>query len=340
MCERNHPATGHLKRFVPFCLAGLLMGAACGAPDEVKRVTVQTGGQPASSGGAGAGSSEAVSSSSSAGGSAMAGSSAAIPSGGKSSSGGATASGGKGGSSSVGSKGGSSAAGALSSSGKSSSAGGSGGVTTYPPVGGATGGSTGGATAGTTSTTTTPAPTSGLAVKVTKAIAGNPGSIAFSLQIENKNTQTAEMAAVTMRYWYAEESLGATLVLASDYVSVGYSNKGKVTAVKSVANSSGGVGADHYLEFSFDATLAAKGDKDTNDLFTVNVTVHNSGYSGKVDLTNDYSYNAGATGYNEKITLHGGGKVIYGTPPGEGGGEGPPPSPDVDAGAVDANATH
>jgi hypothetical protein len=175
-------------------------------------------------------------------------------------------------------------------------------------------------------------------VKVTKAIAGNPGSIAFSLQIENKNTQPAEMAAVTMRYWYAEESLGATLILASDYVSVGYSNKGKVTAVKSVANSSGGAGADHYLEFSFDATLAAKGDKDTNDLFTVNVTVHNSGYSGKVDLTNDYSYNAGATGYNEKITLHGGGKVIYGTPPGEGGGEGPPPSPD--AGVVDANAVH
>jgi hypothetical protein len=121
-----------------------------------------------------------------------------------------------------------------------------------------------------------------------------------------------------MRYWFAEESLGATLVLNSAYVGVGYSNKGKVSAVKSVASSSG-TGADHYLEFSFEATLAAKGDKDTNDQFTVNVTVHNSGYTGKVDLTNDYSYNDGVVGYNEKITLHSGGKVIWGTLPSGGG---------------------
>jgi hypothetical protein len=173
-------------------------------------------------------------------------------------------------------------------------------------------------------------------VKVTKAIAGNPGSIAFSLMIENKNTQTAALASVTLRYWYAEESLGSTLVLASDYVSVGYSNQGKVTGVKSVATSSG-TGADHYLEFSLDATLAAQGDKATNDQFTVNVTVHNSGYTGKVDLTNDYSYNAGAISYNEKITLHGGGKVIWGTPPGGDGGGG---TPSPDAGTVDAAAAH
>jgi hypothetical protein len=210
------------------------------------------------------------------------------------------------------------------------------GGTTPPKTGGAI--SSGGTRVLSTGTSTTPAPTSGLAVKVTKQISGTPGEIAFSLMIENKNSQAADLAAVTMRYWFAEESLGATLVLNSDYVTVGYSNKGKVTAVKSVANSSGGAGADHYLEFSFEATLGAKGDKDTTDQFTVNVTVHNSGFSGKVDVTNDYSYNGGAVGYNDKITLHGGGKLIWGTPPGPadpGGGNPdagilePPPSPDA-----------
>jgi hypothetical protein len=175
---------------------------------------------------------------------------------------------------------------------------------------------------------------------VTKAIAGNPGSIAFSLLIENKNPQPAPLASVTMRYWFKEESLGTTLVLNSDYVSVGYTNQGKVTAVKSVA-SPAGADADHYLEFSLDATLAAQGDKSTNDQFTVNVTVHNAGYTGKVDVTNDYSYNAGALGYNEKITLHSGDTVIYGSPPvGGAGGGGETTTPSPDAGTTDSNAVH
>ncbi len=344
MCERNHSGNWHLKWYVPFCLAGLLMGAACGAPDEVKRVSVSAGGHSSvASGGAGAGGSEASSDSSSLGGSSAGGSSSIVtsssPSGGKTSSGGTTASGGKGGTSTS-SKGGSTG-GRSTISSKSSSVGGGGGSSTYPPVGGkggttSTKSATGGSTTGTSSTSTTPAPSTGLGV-YTKGITSGNGAIILDVRIDNQTAQTADVSAVTMRYWYQDEGLGTTLVFDSNYVSIGYSTDGKVAAVKALKSSSG-AGADHYLELSLTGTLAAKGDTKQNDQFNIKVTVHTSGWTGKVDLTNDYSYNAGATGYNEKITLHSGDKVIWGDSP-EGGGGGETPS-DPDAGAVDAASVH
>ena len=100
-------------------------------------------------------------------------------------------------------------------------------------------------------------------------------------------------------------------------MSIGYSNLGRVTRAAAVANPSPVAGADHYLELSFTGTLAAQGDKATNDQFNIQVTVHTAGYKGAVDVTNDYSYDSGAAGvYEQKITLHDkSGNVIWGTPP-------------------------
>ena len=107
------------------------------------------------------------------------------------------------------------------------------------------------------------------------------------------------------------------MVLSSNYVSVGYSGQGKVMSGTAVANPSPVTGADHYLELSFAATLSAQGDKTSNDQFTVQAVMHTAGYTGAVDVTNDYSYDAGAEGvYEKKITLHDkSGKVIWGTAP-------------------------
>jgi hypothetical protein len=347
MCERNHPDNRHLKRFVPFCLAGLLIiGAACGVPDEVKRATVQTGGDTAGTGGHAGSGGLATSTPSSTGGSVTGGTPSTVPAssadlGGKT--GGNTAGGGKGGTS-VSSKGGSSTGGKTTDSSTSNSAGASGGATTNTSVGGASGGttsistggtgSTGGTTGGATSTSTVPPPANGLGVYAKGITSGN-GAIIIDVRIDNKTAQPVDMSAVTMRYWYQEESLGTSLVFDSNYVSIGYSMEGKVTAAKAFTSSSG-AGADHYLEFSMTGTLAAQGDSKQNDQFNIKVTVHTSSWSGKVDTTNDYSYDAGAIGYNEKITLHSGGKVIWGTAPGDGGGGTLTP----DAGAVDTNTTH
>ena len=84
---------------------------------------------------------------------------------------------------------------------------------------------------------------------------------------------------------------------------------------KAVAASPAAPGADHYFELSFTGTLAAKGDSSQNDQFNVRVTAHTGNYQGAVDVTNDYSYNAGALGYNDKIALYGNGKLIWGVAP-------------------------
>jgi len=166
----------------------------------------------------------------------------------------------------------------------------------------------------------TPPPTDSLGVYVTGEIRGSRGAIRLSLRIDNRTTQRVDMSTVTLRYWYQDEGLGTNLVLAANYVCIGYSNQGKVTSGIAVANPSPVAGADHYLELSFTGTLAAQGDRATNDQFNVHVTLHTTAYPGVVvgvvDVANDYSYNGGATGYNDKITLHDkSGKVIWGVAP-------------------------
>jgi hypothetical protein len=152
--------------------------------------------------------------------------------------------------------------------------------------------------------------------------------------MDNKTTQTVDTSTVTMRYWYQDEGLGTSLVFESAYVSIGHTNQGKVTG-KVVTASPSGPGADHYFELSFTGTMAAKGDAQTGDQFNINLLLHPSSYQGTVDVTNDYSYNAGATGYDDKITLHDRtGKVIWGTAPGTGAAV---TTPDA---ATDANASN
>jgi hypothetical protein len=326
-----------LCRLLPTMVLGLLIGANCRGPDEVRRVnSAPVGGSTSSSAGqsgtGGAGVSGSAGSTQPTGGSINPTSSGG--SGGKSSAGGTTsATGGKGGSGGIGGGGRSSSTGGVSTGGTTSS---------YPPIGGggtiASGGTTDVSTGGaggnggsTASTSVTPPPSGGLGVYV-KGITAGKGLITLDLRIDNKTDKPVDMSTVTLRYWYQEEALGTALTVASDYVSIGYSTLGKVVDGKAVASSSG-PGADHYLDLSFSGTLAAQGDKNTNDLFNIKVTLHNSSWSGTVDVTNDYSYSSGATGYDEKITLHDStGKVIWGKAPSGGGA----PTP-VDAG-VDVRA--
>jgi len=161
----------------------------------------------------------------------------------------------------------------------------------------------------------TPPPTDRLGVYVAGKTSGSRGAIRLNLRIDNRTTQRVDMSTVTLRYWYQDEGLGTDLVLATNYVSIGYSNQATVTG-KAVAASPAATGADHYIELSFTGTLAAQGDKATNDQFNIHVTLHTANYRGAVNVTNDYSYNGGAIGYNDKITLHDkSGKVIWGVAP-------------------------
>jgi hypothetical protein len=62
-------------------------------------------------------------------------------------------------------------------------------------------------------------------------------------------------------------------------------------------------------------TLSPKGTTGNADLVKINGRLHNSGFQGAVDVTNDYSYDAGVTGLDDKITLYQAGKLISGKAP-------------------------
>lgn len=169
---------------------------------------------------------------------------------------------------------------------------------------GGTGGSGGkGGTAG--STSTAPPPT-GLDVSLTKPVAGATGQISLFLIIENQGSAAADLTNVTLRYWYKDDGWDtSTLAIAVDYASL---SGDTVTGGKSVA-AARSTAADHYLEFSFTGTIPAKSQ------FQTNFRLHNSNWAGTVDVTNDYSYNGGVTGLNDKMTLYASGKLIWGTEP-------------------------
>jgi hypothetical protein len=338
-------------------VAGLMFGAGCGAPDEVVRhaspaqttggdtggggfsgtgaggttgSTAQPAGGLPSQGGAGdSGGAGGTGGKSRAGGTVGSGGTGAT--GGKVGTGGASATGGKSGT------GGTSATGGKTGTGGAGSGGtgaggtiGDGGINPFATGGSSKGGAGGGTivssggtgasggAGGTTSTST--APPTGLQVWVVQKTTGDTGRIVLNLRIDNKTAATADMSTVTLRYWYQDEGLGTAVVLAANYVSIGYSNLGKVTSGTAAANPSPVTGADHYLELSFSGTLAAVNDTAHNDQFNIQVTLHTAGYTGAVDVTNDYSYDSGAAAvYEKKITLHDkSGGLIWGTAPGKG----------------------
>ena len=187
-----------------------------------------------------------------------------------------------------------------------------GGQSSTPPSTGAGGIA---ATGGTPSTAAPPAGNLGVYLPQDGAISGSQ-SLTIHVDIVNTSSTTQDMSTVTMRYWYLDDGWGsAQLNLATEYVSIGYSNTGTITYVGSTAVSPAQTGADHYVEFSFTGTLAAVNDTSSNDKFHVQVALHAPGYAGSANVANDYSEMT-TTGYDDKITLYSSGTLIWGTEPG------------------------
>jgi hypothetical protein len=147
-----------------------------------------------------------------------------------------------------------------------------------------------------------------------KTASGATGQLSLDFRIDNQTSASVDLSNVTLRYWYQDEGWVTTsLTLEVDYKSLSGDN---VTGGKAVAASPSTAGADHYVELSFSGTVAAKGPASGADQFAANIRLHSSTWVGTVDVTNDYSYDGGATGlYEKKITLYSGGKLIWGTEP-------------------------
>jgi len=171
------------------------------------------------------------------------------------------------------------------------------------------------ATGGTPTTAAPPTGNLGVYLPQDGAITGSQ-SLTIHVDIVNTSSTTQDLSTVTMRYWYVDDGWGsAQLILATEYVSIGYSNTGTVTYVGSTAVSPAQTGADHYVEFSFTGTLAAVNNINSNDKFHVQVALHAPGYAGSANVANDYSVMT-TTGYDDKITLYSSGTLIWGTEPG------------------------
>jgi fibro-slime domain-containing protein len=233
-----------------------------------------------------------------------------VPSGGASTTGGNGATGGKGGA------GGTSYIGASGIT--TSPFAGNGGASGPPDTSAGGAGATGGVGGAINTTPVTPLPTDALAVYVVDKFTSSTGQISLSLRVDNMTADSVDMSTVTLRYWYQDEGLGVGAALELDFATVGISNAIRAQVHGTVVAASAPVaGADHYLEVSFGATtLSAKGNAGHNDQLKFNGRLHNSGYQGAVDVTNDYSYNGGKTGYDTKITLYQNGKLISGVEPG------------------------
>jgi hypothetical protein len=192
-------------------------------------------------------------------------------------------------------------AGGTRTGGVSAGGNGAGGATTGGSSGGGRGGTSG--SGGATSTVATGA----LQVWVAGIAGSTNGQISLNLRIDNTTSANVDLSTVTLRYWYQDEGWNtSTLTLEVDYKSVSGDN---VTGGKAVAASPATAGADHYLELSFSGTIAARGQ------FATNLRLHNTTWQGTVDVTNDYSYNGTAVGYDDKITLYQSGKLIWGKEP-------------------------
>ena len=188
--------------------------------------------------------------------------------------------------------------------------------TTGGVVSAGTGGAGGLASTGGAASTAVP-PSGGLGVYVAtqNGIAAS-NALQLHLEIINTSKTPQDLASVTMRYWYTDDGwANKTLVMQTDYVSIGHSNLGTASFVGSTAVSPAQTGADHYYEFSFTGTLAATGDQNQNDIFHVEVELHPSDWQGTPNVTNDYSAMS-TVGYDDHITLYSAGTLIWGTEPG------------------------
>jgi endoglucanase len=133
--------------------------------------------------------------------------------------------------------------------------------------------------------------------------------IANHLQVTNTGTTSAPLSAITIRYWFTEDST-APLQYACDYAVLGCANvKGTFAAVNPAV-----AGADHYLEVGF--TSGAGTLRPGNSTGVIQNRVFQSTY-GAFNQANDHSYlpTAKTLTTSTTVTVYFDGTLIYGTPP-------------------------
>jgi hypothetical protein len=129
------------------------------------------------------------------------------------------------------------------------------------------------------------------------------------LQVSNTGTTAVDLSAVTVRYWYTEDSTQPQTWVC-DFAQLGCAN---LTA-RFVTLPTPRTGADTYVEVGFKTGLpalaAGAATGEIQDRF-------NRADWTSYTQTNDYSFNAAATSYaaSTLVTVYVGGQLVWGTEP-------------------------
>ncbi len=154
--------------------------------------------------------------------------------------------------------------------------------------------------------TGTPAVTAQYAVGATAA---TTSQITNKIQITNTGTSSIPLSALTVRYWFTEDSTDA-LHYACDYAPLGCANITGTFGTVSPAVT----GADHYLELGFGSGAGNLGPG--NSTGGIQNRINQVGY-GTFTQSDDYSFNAADASLTtwSHLTVYYDGTLIYGTPP-------------------------
>ncbi len=157
-----------------------------------------------------------------------------------------------------------------------------------------------------------------LTLHYTDRTSGSSGQqLSFVVSLENEGDDPIDLSAVTIRYWFTDET-GQELVTEFDYVSGAFESASNVNASFGEANYAD---ASHFVEFGFEeGWLVASASTES----TLQVRIHTEGYrTGTFNQSNDYSF-----GDADRIAVYVDGVLVWGVPPegipstGEGGAGG------------------
>ena len=129
-------------------------------------------------------------------------------------------------------------------------------------------------------------------------------ALSFVLTLTNEGDAPIDLATVTIRYWFTDET-GEDLVAEFDYVSGAFQSGSNVSVDFGEAAYEG---ATTYAEFSFDDGWLVGDSTATDEL---QIRIHTSGYQGgSFDQGDDYSF-----GNADRIAVYIDGALVWGVPP-------------------------
>jgi cellulose 1,4-beta-cellobiosidase len=137
----------------------------------------------------------------------------------------------------------------------------------------------------------------------------NDNQIGAHLRIVSKGLAPVDLSTLSARYYFTSEPAPPLTIEIYTTAAEGTSGYRALPSGSVVATAK-----DEYVELTF---TAAAGLLDAGGLVTIEIAIHDTGWSGLFDETNDYSFNASQSTFAawDKVTLYDAKKLVWGVEP-------------------------